>query len=65
VWGNNVLKTTIIGMILLEIGVYWGRVGQYGWHIVGAFLGAVAIVWILSWIHKRENLIEARKMLKI
>jgi hypothetical protein len=55
VWGNPFVKATLIGSLLSVVGVYWGRVGQYGWHVVGAFLGAVAIVLIMSWISKRNN----------
>jgi hypothetical protein len=37
------------------IGVYWGRIGQYGWHVVGGFLLAVAIVLVMTWISRRKN----------
>jgi hypothetical protein len=55
VWGNPLVKTLVIGSVLTAAGVYWGRIGQYGWHIVGAFLGAVAIVLMMSWISRRKN----------
>jgi hypothetical protein len=28
VWGNSVFKTSILGIFLSVVGVYWGRVGQ-------------------------------------
>jgi hypothetical protein len=55
VWGNPAVKTLLVGSLLTMIGVYWGRIGQYGWHLVGAFLGAVAIVLVMSWISRRKN----------
>jgi hypothetical protein len=55
VWGNPLVKTFIVGSLLTLVGVYWGRIGQYGWHLVGAFLGAVSIVLVMSWISRRKN----------
>jgi hypothetical protein len=55
VWSNPIVKTLVVGSLLTAVGVYWGRIGQYGWHIVGAFLGAVAIVLMMSWISRRKN----------
>jgi hypothetical protein len=55
VWGNPAVKTLLVGSLLTMIGVYWGRIGQYGWHVVGGFLVAVAIVLAMSWISRRKN----------
>jgi hypothetical protein len=54
-WSNPVARTFIVGSFLTLVGVYWGRIGQYGWHLVGAFLGAVAIVLLMSWFSRRKN----------
>lgn len=65
IWGNNVLKTVIVAGVLGLVGIYWGRIGQYGWHIVGAFLGAVILVLLSAWLIRRENRAEAKKLLRL
>jgi BMFP domain-containing protein YqiC len=48
VWGNPVLKTLILGggyiSSVAVVGVYWGRIGQYGWHMVAVILGAFILL---------------------
>jgi hypothetical protein len=64
VWGNPAVKTLLIGSFLTMVGVYWGRIGQYGWHLVGAFLGAVLIVLVMTWLSRQKNREETKKTTK-
>lgn len=65
VWGNNVLRVSFISILLSVIGIYWGRVGQYGWHVVGSFLVAILVVASLSHFHSSKNRANAKRMLKL
>jgi hypothetical protein len=68
VWGNTVLKTLVLGgtyaASLAIIGVYWGRVGQYGWHIVLGVLGGILLLSI-SAILARQKTNAVKKVLKL
>jgi hypothetical protein len=71
VWENPVLKTLVIsggaslyGIFLALIGVYWGRIGQYGWHIVGGFLGGIILLSI-SVLWAKRNAGDVKKVLKL
>lgn len=60
---SNTIKTMLL--ILSCIGVFWGRVGQYGWHIVGGFLFVVLIVLIVTWMMRRENRNNVMRLLHV
>jgi uncharacterized membrane protein len=62
IWGNPVLRWLTVGLLggayvggLGAIGVYWGRVGQYGWHLVAAFLVTFVFITIGIWMARRDN----------
>ncbi len=62
IWGNPVLRWLTIGLFggayvgaLGAIGVYWGRIGQYGWHIVGAVLVTILLISIGVVLSRRNN----------
>jgi hypothetical protein len=71
VWGNPVLKLTVLGVlagtyisILDAVGIYWGRIGQYGWQDVGIFLVTVLLISIGFWLSQRNNRIAATEATK-
>jgi uncharacterized membrane protein len=40
---------------LSAIGIYWERVGQYGWHIVALVLVSIILVSIVFWLGRQNN----------